>query len=79
MDVKIRFFVKFCSRYTYPEVCTTKNHENRGQMGIKIDEQFEKIDPGVSWNAQKLARMDRIDRIGCTSGQWGEKALPEQG
>ena len=28
MDLKIRFSVKFCSRYTFPEVCATKNHEN---------------------------------------------------
>ena len=24
MDLKIRFGVKFCSRYTFPEVCATK-------------------------------------------------------
>ena len=27
-DLKIRFGIKICSRYTYLEVCTTKNHEN---------------------------------------------------
>ena len=27
-DVKIGFLVKFCFRYTYPEVCMTENHEN---------------------------------------------------
>ena len=26
-DLKIRFGIKIRSRYTYPEVCTTKNHE----------------------------------------------------
>ena len=26
-DLKIEFGVKFCFRYTYPEVCTTKNHQ----------------------------------------------------
>ena len=24
MDLKIRFLVEFCSRYTYPEVCMSK-------------------------------------------------------
>ena len=24
-DLKVNFRVKFCSRYTYPEVCATKN------------------------------------------------------
>ena len=28
MELKFRFHVKFCSRSTYPEVCTTKNHQN---------------------------------------------------
>ena len=27
MDLKINFRVKFSSRYTYPEVCATKNCE----------------------------------------------------
>ena len=27
-DFKIGFGVKFCSRYTFPEVCTPENHEN---------------------------------------------------
>ena len=27
MHLKINFRVKFCSRYTHPEVCATKNHE----------------------------------------------------
>ena len=27
-DVKISFRVKFCSRLTYSQVCTTENHEN---------------------------------------------------
>ena len=27
MDLKINFCIKFCSRYIYPEVCVTKNHE----------------------------------------------------
>ena len=26
MDLAINFYVKFCSRTTNPEVCTTKNH-----------------------------------------------------
>ena len=28
-DLKISFLVKFCSRLTYPEVCTSKNHRKR--------------------------------------------------
>ena len=28
MDIKISFSVKFCFRYKYSEVCTTKNYEN---------------------------------------------------
>ena len=28
MDLKIRFGIKFCSRFTFPEVCTTQNHQN---------------------------------------------------
>ena len=27
-DLKISFGVKFCSRYNYPEVCTTQNRDN---------------------------------------------------
>ena len=33
-DLKIRFGVKFCSRYTRPEVCATKNHENSAPVGF---------------------------------------------
>ena len=32
-DVKIIFFVEFCSRYKFPEVGTTKNHENSSSGG----------------------------------------------
>ena len=28
MDVTIKFGIKFCSRYSFPEVCTTKNGDN---------------------------------------------------
>ena len=29
MHLKINFRVKFCSRYTHPEVCATKDHEKK--------------------------------------------------
>ena len=38
-DLKIEFGVKFCFRYTYPEVCTTKNHEKtfiKGSEGPRV-------------------------------------------
>ena len=31
MDLKINFRVKFCSRYTYPEVCATRNREKKSR------------------------------------------------
>ena len=34
-DLKISFPVKFCFRYTYPEVCTTKNHQNSDSCGAE--------------------------------------------
>ena len=34
-DIKISFRAKFCSRYTYPEVCTTKNHDVDGFRVLK--------------------------------------------
>ena len=34
-DVKIRFCVKFCSRYSFPEVCMTKNHAKMLSRGGK--------------------------------------------
>ena len=39
MDLKIRFGIKFCSRYSFPEVCAPENHGRtivaRVQFGVK--------------------------------------------
>ena len=38
-DIKVIFCVKFRSRWTYPEVCTTKNHDVddlRSEMGYGL-------------------------------------------